>query len=114
MILSTVDTMELAGRIARSIVEGDLAACVNIVPSIRSIYRWEGKICDDAELLLLVKTVDSNFEQVRERIRSLHGYDTPEIIAFPITAGDPDYLNWLRAHSGIHPAQSTSKPDADG
>jgi periplasmic divalent cation tolerance protein len=100
LILSTVDTMELAGRIARSVVEENLAACVNIVPSTRSIYRWEGKICDDAELLLLIKTVDSNFEPVREKIRSLHSYETPEIIAFTITAGDADYLNWLREHSG--------------
>ena len=99
LILSTVNSMELAGRIARSVVEENLAACVNIVPAVRSIYRWEGNICDDAELLLLIKTVDSNFERVRKRIRSLHEYATPEIIALTITAGDTDYLNWLHSRS---------------
>jgi len=97
LIVSTANTMELASKIARSVVEEGSAACVNIVPAIRSIYRWEGKICDDAELLLLIKTVDSKFELVQENIRRLHSYDTPEAIAIPITAGDPDYLNWLHA-----------------
>jgi periplasmic divalent cation tolerance protein len=99
LILSTVNSAELADRMARSIVEENLAACVNIVPSVRSIYRWEGKICDDTELMLLIKTVDSNFERVRKKIRSLHEYDTPEIIAFALTAGDSDYLKWLHGCS---------------
>ena len=97
LILSTADTMNLAQEIARAIVQEGKAACVNIVPGVRSIYRWEGKICDDSELLLLIKSTDDNFEQVRKRIRQLHSYDTPEVIALPIQSGDSDYLNWLRA-----------------
>jgi periplasmic divalent cation tolerance protein len=97
LIISTVDTMDLAREIAFAIVQEGKAACVNIVPGIRSIYRWEEKICDDPELLLLIKTSEENFEQVRSRIRQLHTYEIPEVIAIPITSGDPDYLNWLRA-----------------
>jgi periplasmic divalent cation tolerance protein len=97
VIISTADTMDLAEKVASTIVKESLAACVNIVPGIRSIYRWEGKVCDDAELLLLIKSSEDNFESVRSRIRQLHTYDTPEVIAVPIGAGDPDYLNWLHA-----------------
>jgi len=104
MILSTADTMELAEKIASAIVREGMAACVNIVPGIRSIYTWKGKVCDDSELLLIIKSVDENFESVRSRIRRLHTYDTPEVIAVPITAGDPDYLNWLYAQIKHGPA----------
>lgn len=89
--------MDLAEKIAHAIVREGEAACVNIVPGIRSIYRWEQKVCDEPELLLLIKSSDENFESVRNRIRQLHTYDTPEVIAVPIQEGDPDYLNWLRA-----------------
>jgi len=97
LIISTVDTMDLAGKIAHAIVNEGKAACVNIVPGIRSIYRWEGETCDDQELLLLIKTSGIMFDQARECIRRLHTYDTPEIIAVPIKAGDPHYLKWLHA-----------------
>jgi periplasmic divalent cation tolerance protein len=97
MIVSTADTMELAEKIAHAIVGEGIAACVNIVPGIRSIYRWEEKVCDEPELLLLIKSSNENFEPVRGRIRQLHTYDTPEVIALPIQAADPDYLNWLHA-----------------
>ena len=97
LIISTVDTMDLAEKIASTLVWEGLVACVNIVPGIRSIYTWKEKVCDDSELLLLIKTSDENFEPVRSRIRHLHTYDTPEVIATPISAGDPDYLNWLHA-----------------
>ena len=99
VILSTTDSMELAETIAESVVTQGTAACVNIAPGIRSIYRWEGKICDDAEFLLFIKTSEDRFEQVRETICRLHSYNTPEVIALPITAGDPRYLSWL--HSQI-------------
>ena len=97
MILSTTDTMDLAETIASTIVREGIAACVNIIPGIRSIYRWKDKVCDDSELLLIIKSTEENFEPVRNRIRQLHSYDTPEVIAVPVTAGDPDYLNWLHA-----------------
>ena len=97
LIVSTTDTLESAQKISNALVEARIAGCVNIVPGIRSIYRWEGKICDDREFLLLIKSSTEKFEAVRDRIRQLHSYETPEIIALPITAGDHDYLTWLRS-----------------
>ena len=95
LVLTTADSLDLALRIASALVEQKEAACVNIVPGIRSIYRWEGKVCDDAELLLLIKSSADRFEAVRSRIRQLHTYEVPEVISLPIVAGDPSYLRWL-------------------
>ena len=97
IIFCTVDSEELGERIAVALVEAREAACVNIVPGIRSVYRWEGKLCQDAELLLVIKSVAEKFEAVRERIRVIHTYQVPEVIAVPITVGDADYLKWLNA-----------------
>jgi len=97
VILSTTDAPEMARQIAVAIVEAHEAACVNIVPAIRSIYRWKGKVQDEGECLLLIKSTSEKFEAVRSRIRQLHTYQTPEVIALPITAGDPDYLAWLNS-----------------
>ncbi len=97
IVLSTADSMELASRLAHALVEGGAAACVNIVPGIRSIYKWQGKMCDDGELLLVIKTTEDRFEAVRKQIRVLHTYELPEVIAIPITAGDAEYLRWLSA-----------------
>ena len=101
MIISTVDTMDLALKISHALVDEGEAACVNIIPGVRSIYRWEGKTYDEPELLLLIKSSADSFEPVRKKIRRLHSYDTPEVIALPIAEGDPDYLNWL--HSQVKP-----------
>jgi len=95
LVLTTADSEDLALRIATSLVESREAACVNIIPTIRSIYRWEGKVCDQRELLLVIKSSEDRFEAVRARIRELHPYEVPEIVSVPITAGDPDYLGWL-------------------
>ena len=95
LVLTTVDSSELGLKIASALVENKEAACVNIVPGIRSIYRWEGKVCDDAELLLLIKSSTDRFEAVRSRIRQLHTYQVPEIISIDIAAGDAAYLTWL-------------------
>jgi periplasmic divalent cation tolerance protein len=97
LILSTTDTMDLAQKLASALVQSNEAACVNIVPGIRSVYCWEGKECNEAECLLLIKSSAEKFEAVRTTIRKLHSYEVPEIIALPITAGDSAYLAWLRA-----------------
>ena len=97
LIFCTTDTPESARKIADDLVEAHAAACVNIVSGIRSVYRWEGKLCDEKEILILIKSSAEKFETVRNRIRQLHSYETPEIIAIPITACDPDYLSWLRS-----------------
>ena len=96
LILSTADSEELASKIGTALVEEHLAACVNIVPGIRSVYRWQGKICNDAECLMLIKSSASIFERVRLRIREMHTYQVPEIIALSLETGDADYLAWLR------------------
>jgi periplasmic divalent cation tolerance protein len=97
LILSTTDTPDSAQRIAAALVEAHEAACVNIVSGIRSIYGWEGKMCSEAECLLLIKSTEERFDAVRATIRRLHSYEVPEIIAVPITSGDPAYLAWLQS-----------------
>jgi periplasmic divalent cation tolerance protein len=96
LILSTAGSEELASRIGKALVEENLAACVNIVPGIRSVYRWQGRICEDAEFLMLIKSSANIFEQVRRKIREIHTYQVPEIIALPLGNADGDYLSWLR------------------
>jgi periplasmic divalent cation tolerance protein len=97
LILSTTDNPALAKEIASALVDSHEAACVNIIPGIRSIYRWEGEVCDEGECLLLIKSSAEKFEAVRATIRRLHSYEIPEIIAVPITEGDSDFLAWLRS-----------------
>src|SRR5215510_5697044 len=85
-----------AERLARALVEEGLCACVNIVPGVRSIYRWQGKVHDDAEVLCIAKTRPALFEPVRARVVELHPYEVPEILAFVVDDGNPAYLEWLR------------------
>ncbi len=96
VILTTVDSAELGRKIANALVQTGLAACVNIVPGVRSVYRWQGKLCDEEELLLVIKTTAERFEDVRRHIRGLHTYQVPEVISLSIADGDSDYLCWLR------------------
>src|SRR5687767_4597203 len=86
---------EEAARLADLLIGAHLAACVQILPEIESVYRWQGKIERQAETLLLAKTVRSKFEDLDREVRALHSYDTPEIIALPIVAGSSPYLTWL-------------------
>jgi periplasmic divalent cation tolerance protein len=84
-------------------VTSRLAACANIVKSIRSIYRWEGKIEDSAEALMVVKTKSELFESLAGKVRELHSYSVPEIIAIPVLKGLEDYLGWIKAETGKQP-----------
>jgi uncharacterized protein involved in tolerance to divalent cations len=95
-VLTTTASDDEAEAIAEALVAGELAACVQILP-IRSRYLWEGAVRREPEQLLLIKTRAALFETVRAKIRTLHAYDTPEIVALPIVAGDTDYLAWLGA-----------------
>jgi periplasmic divalent cation tolerance protein len=97
IVLCATDKRELAEDIAAALVEACEAACVSIIPGIQSIYRWEGKLCKETEYLLVIKTIMERFEEVRCRIRRMHSYQVPEIIAMPVGAGDADYLSWLHA-----------------
>jgi periplasmic divalent cation tolerance protein len=95
VVLTTVGTEEQAYLIAREVVSRRHAACVNILPAIRSIYRWKGKICKDGELLLIIKTLEEEFENVAATIRELHSYELPEILSFNVSRGDRVFLDWI-------------------
>jgi periplasmic divalent cation tolerance protein len=95
VVVTTVGTEEQAYLIAREIIARRQAACVNILPGMRSIYRWKGKICKDGELLLLVKTMEGEFEGVAATIRELHSYELPEILSFTVTRGETSFLEWI-------------------
>jgi periplasmic divalent cation tolerance protein len=94
-VVTTVGTEEQAYLIAREIVARRQAACVNIVPGIRSIYRWKGKICKDGELMLIVKTLEGELEGVTDTIRELHSYEIPEILSFNVSHGEQRFLEWI-------------------
>lgn len=94
-VLTTVGTEEQANLIARELIARRQAACVNIVPGVRSVYRWQGKICSDAEFLLIVKTLESEFDAAAATIRELHSYELPEILSFEVGRGDPGFLHWI-------------------
>jgi|SRR5438874_12924388 len=95
LVLTTSGSKIEARKIAEALVERKLAACVNIVPGIMSVYRWEGKIAESAEYLLLIKTVERHEEQLRAAIRELHSYDLPEFVTVSVKSGCADYLKWL-------------------
>jgi periplasmic divalent cation tolerance protein len=95
VVLITAANPEECQKIAHSLVENRLAACVNITTPVRSIYRWEGKVADEQECLMLIKTSRSLFGALRDQVARLHSYDTPEIICLPILAGSQKYLAWL-------------------
>lgn len=97
VVVTTVGTEEQADQIARELLRRRQAACVNVVPGLRSLYRWQGKICRDSELLLLIKTLDGDFDGVAATIRELHSYELPEILAFPVGRGEPRFLDWIAA-----------------
>jgi periplasmic divalent cation tolerance protein len=95
VVLVTCSSEEEGLKIANALVEEHLAACVNLVYPIRSIYRWEGKICDEKEWLLIIKTQKERFEELEKKVKSLHSYSVPEIISLPILEGSSSYLDWL-------------------
>lgn len=94
MVLCTCST-DQAKSLAEALVREKLAACVNILPSIRSIYSWQGDICDDQESLLICKTPAPILNRLIDRIQTLHAYDVPEVLAIPVAQGLPAYLKWV-------------------
>ena len=96
VVLCTAGSESQAREIAQALVEKRLAACVSVIPSICSTFRWDGKVVEDGESLLIIKTDASHFAALRTTVREIHSYDTPELIALPIIDGDPDYLAWLK------------------
>ena len=96
VVLCTFPSAEVAGAAAERLVDERLAACVNLVPGVTSIYRWEGEVTRDQELLAIIKTASDRFEALRARLVELHPYDTPEVIAWPLERGHGPYLDWVR------------------
>ena len=96
VLLCTVSNAEQGAELARPLVDEGLAACVNVVAGIRSIYRWKGEVCDDPEALLIIKTRRERLADLAKRVETLHPYDTPELIALPVQAGLQAYLGWVR------------------
>jgi periplasmic divalent cation tolerance protein len=97
-----------ADRIARTIVELELAACVNVVPVVKSFYRWEGRLVEDAEATLLIKTRRALVPRLTEEVKAIHPYSVPEVIALPLDGalGNPDYLAWVRAETAQTPLEA--------
>ncbi len=106
VVFMTAANGEEATRLADMLVGAHLAACVQILPEMESIYRWEGKIERQSEVLLLAKTTRAKFEELEREVRALHSFDTPEIIAVPVTVGSTAYLEWLNA--SVTPSHSRS------
>jgi periplasmic divalent cation tolerance protein len=95
VILVTASSEEEAKKIARSLVEKRLVACVNIIKDVQSIFRWKNKVSEEKELLLIIKTRKKLYKNVEEEVKNIHSYEVPEIIALPIIAGSKEYLYWI-------------------
>ena len=95
VVLVTGGNARECARIARHLLERQLIACANLVPQIRSLYTWEGKVADERECLMILKSSREMFPELRAEIERLHSYSVPEIIALPIIEGSPNYLNWI-------------------
>jgi periplasmic divalent cation tolerance protein len=95
LVFTTAASSEEARKLARALLERRLVACVNILPQVHSIYRWQDAIEESEEWLLLIKTTEPALEQVRQTIRELHSYELPECVSIAIEAGSPEYLSWI-------------------
>jgi len=99
LVISTVPNEEEGKAIAQKIVEERLAACVNVTSAIQSFYWWEDRVSNDTEFILFIKTKTSLFPELEERIKTLHSYQVPEIIALPIHSGSEEYLDWIKQNT---------------
>lgn len=105
LVLVTCPNPEVASSIARQLVEEELVACGNILPTVRSIYRWQGQVMDEPESLLILKTRPELFEPVRERVLALHPYEVPEVLSLRPEAGHPAYLDWVLGSTKAPPSK---------
>ena len=103
VVFITAGNRDEAVRLAEMLVEVRLAACVQILPGVESVYRWQGKIERQNEVLLIAKTLNSKFDELEKEVRAVHSYETPEIVAVPVVSGSGPYLEWLMASVGASP-----------
>lgn len=108
VVYTTCGNITEAESIARNLINNRLAACVNVVPGLLSYYRWQGKVENDAELLLMIKTAGSLIDEVRNALETLHSYDLPEMIVLPIIGGSQNYLEWLEQEVQPEPPAETA------
>ncbi len=95
VVLTSVGTEQQAVEISEELISLRLATCINIIPCLRSIYRWKGKVCEDTEYLLLIKTPERLFADVSAAIREFHSYELPEILALPVRAAEANFHHWV-------------------
>lgn len=96
VVLITASSIKEAQKLGKSLVKEKLAACVNVIPDIISIFNWQDEVCEEGEVLMIVKTSGEKFSVLEKKIKKEHSYDVPEIIALPILTGSKEYLNWIR------------------
>ena len=115
LIMTSVGTEQQAVEISEELIARRLATCINIVPCLRSIYRWKGKICEDTEHLLLIKTPQRLFDEVSAAIREFHSYELPEILGFPITNAETNFHEWVlkMVHPSDDEVDDDETPDYD-
>jgi periplasmic divalent cation tolerance protein len=103
LVMTSLPDMEAAKALAKRLIDVNLAACVQLQPSVQSIYRWEGRICEEQEVVLVAKTTAAQWHAISSFIKQNHPYDVPEIIAQPITNSDRDYARWVIAETTVAP-----------
>jgi periplasmic divalent cation tolerance protein len=113
MVEITAPSEREAERIGRALIEEGLASCVNLLPGVRSVYRWKGKVEEASETMLLVKTTETALPGLTRRVRALHSYECPCIVAFEIVGGNPDYVAWVEAECSTHGSHAARK-DSSG
>ncbi|MBD3170767.1 MAG: divalent cation tolerance protein CutA [candidate division Zixibacteria bacterium] len=99
VVLCTTSGIAEAEKLAGSLVEAKLAACCNIIPAIRSVYFWDGKVRNDEEALLIIKTADENLQELTQKIKGIHSYDLPEIISISVDGGSAEFIKWVKDNS---------------
>ena len=95
LVLSTASSEKEAMTIAQALVDQELAACVNVVPAIRSLYRWKGKIWNEVENMIFIKTTSAQLEEIKKTLKDLHSYELPEVLAVKVDDGEKNVLNWI-------------------
>ena len=112
VVVTSVGTEDQALDVAHALVRSRRAACVNIIPNVHSVYRWKGRVCDDGEMLLVIKTLASQFEAVRETIHKVNTYELPEVLAYRVDMASPGFLAWIEKMTASTKRKALAKAKA--